>query len=296
MNTNINNTNSAIETLRDEAGNEMQTYERANKLTIKALDNGHLQADFYRTHKHIITVCDNETGFIPSDDAQTKTAIREEFRKFMADHAADVGVNFDPADRRAEQNIRKATYKTENDVREDAIAMVTPDIEIFVGKMPHADMVKGWDISVDTMIPKTKTSKGSDLAMMGIEDGKYMSNGNLAWFDIEGVVTLQVGDQEIYQGIKMELVSGQLKKFRMTQTQWNTEVVKSMIEAGLVTEEVKAEKSAETAKVGLGDAEHEGLHMDMTSEEEAKAMAEAEEYLKTSKGKGKHGKSKSKAE
>lgn len=32
--------------------------------------------------------------------------------------------------------------------------------------------------------------------------------------------------------------------------------------------------------VGLGDEEHEGLHMDLTAEEEAKAMEEAEKWLK----------------
>ena len=61
---------------------------------------------------------------------------------------------------------------------------------------------------------------------------------------------MKCGDTEIYQTIQMELVSGQLKKFRMTQTQWNTETTKSMVEAGLVEERPKAEKSAkaETTK------------------------------------------------
>ena len=35
-----------------------------------------------------------------------------------------------------------------------------------------------------------------------------------------------------------------------------------------------------TEIVGLGDEEHEGLHMDLTAEEEAKAMEEAEKWLK----------------
>ena len=37
---------------------------------------------------------------------------------------------------------------------------------------------------------------------------------------------------------------------------------------------------ADTEMVGLGDEEHEGLHMDLTAEEEAKAMEEAEKWLK----------------
>lgn len=273
---------------------------RANKLTVKADSNGNLTADFFRTHKHIATIRVEETGFVPNPDS-TKSAIREDFRKFVAEYAADWGVDFDPTDRRTEANLRKATYKTEADVIEDAIAMVTPDIEAFIAKMPHGDLITDHTISVESLTAKTQTSKGTDLALMGIENGRYASNGNLAWFDIEGLVTMKCGDTEIYQTIQMELVSGQLKKFRMTQTQWNTETTKSMVEAGLVEEKPKAEKSAKGKnkddKVGLGDEEHEGLHMDMTPEEEAKSIAEAEEYLKkTAKKSRKSKKSEEKVE
>lgn len=218
---------------------------RANRLVVKTTEDGHLQADFYRTHKHVTTIYDNETGFVAADGA-TKSAIREDFRKYVAENAETYGVTYDPTDRRTGQNIRKAIYKTEEDVREDAIAMVTPDIETFLSNMPHADLVDGFTITVDSLTPKTKTSKGSDLAMLGIEDGKYLSNDNLAWFDIEGTVTIKTADtaDTIYQTIAMELVSGQLKKFRMTQTQWNTDTTTSLIEAGIVTKEAKTEKSA----------------------------------------------------
>lgn len=218
---------------------------RANKLTVKVDGNGNLVADLFRTHKHITTIKAEDTSFKPNPDS-TKSAIREDFRKFVAEHAADWGVDYDPIDRRTEANLRKATYKSEVDVIDDAIAMVTPDIETFIAKMPHADMVSDWAIDIDSLTPKTQTSKGTDLAIMGIENGRYSSNGNLAWFDIEGLVTMNCGGTEIYQTIKMELVSGQLKKFRMTQTQWNTETTQSMVEAGLVKTE--AEKPAKTTK------------------------------------------------
>lgn len=223
---------------------------RANKLTVKVDGNGNLTADLFRTHKHITTIKVEDTSFKPNPDS-TKSAIREDFRKFVAEHAADWGVDFDPTDRRTEANLRKATYQTEADVIEDAIAMVTPDISAFIAKMPHGDLVGCYTISVESLTAKTQTSKGTDLALMGIEDGRYASNGNLAWFDIEGLVTMKCGDTEIYQTIQMELVSGQLKKFRMTQTQWNTETTKSLVEAGLVeakAETPKAEPKAEEPK------------------------------------------------
>lgn len=50
-----------------------------------------------------------------------------------------------------------------------------------------------------------------------------------------------------------------------------------------VLENTATAKKPEPTKVGLGDEEHEGLHMDMTPEEEAKAMAEAEAFLANQK-------------
>ena len=231
MNTNTTNTNILI---------------RANKLTVKVSD-GILQGDFFRTHKHLLTVSAPETGWTAPANAN-KTTERESFRLWLMEHAATYGILYDPTDRRTEANTRKATYKTEADVAEDAVAMVAPDIDTFVGKMPMADRISGHRITVESLPPKTHTSKGTDLSTMGIEDGKYASNGNLAWFDIEGVVTMDTAKGEIYQTIRMELVSGQLKKFRMTQTQWNTEVLASMLEAGVVTEEELAPKKEKKAK------------------------------------------------
>ena len=229
--------------------NTTNTLTRANKLTVK-VSGGILQGDFFRTHKHLLTVSAQETGWTTPANAN-KTTERESFRLWLMEHADTYGILYDPTDRRTEINIRKATYKTEADVAEDAVAMVTPDIDTFVAKMPMADRISGHHITVAYLAPKTHTSKGTDLSTMGIEDGKYASNGNLAWFDTEGVVTMDTAKGEIYQIIRMELVSGQLKKFRMTQTQWNTEVLASMLEAGVVTEEElapKKEKKEEKAK------------------------------------------------
>ena len=226
--------------------NTTNTLTRSNKLTVKVSD-GILQGDFFRTHKHLLTVSAHETGWTAPANAN-KTTERESFRLWLMEHAATYGIMYDPTDRRNEANIRKATYKTEADVAEDAVAMVAPDIDTFVSKMPMADRISGHRITVESLTPKTHTSKGTDLSTMGIEDGKYASNGNLAWFDIEGVVTMDTAKGEIYQTIRMELVSGQLKKFRMTQTQWNTEVLASMLEAGVVTEEELAPKKEKKAK------------------------------------------------
>lgn len=223
---------------------------RANKLTIK-IEDGKLQGDFYRTHRHLLTVRDIETNFVGTEGLN-KTATREEFRQYLIDNATNFGINYDPNDRRAEGNLRKAKYTTEDEVIEDAIAMVTPDIAKFVTKMPHADRVVKWDLDIETLFPMAKTSKGTDLALMGIEDGKYVSSGNLAWFTIEGIVTIKMDNkQTIWQTIRMELVSGQLKKFRYTQTQWNTEIKTSLAEIGIGVEIDPEKMTNEESEIGM---------------------------------------------
>lgn len=219
---------------------------RANRLTVKALTNGTLQADLFRTHKHIATINSSDTSYQPQPDAN-KSAIREGFRAYVADHASEFGIDYDPTDRRTAENMRKASYLTEDDIREDAIAMITPDIEVFLSKMPHADLITGHSIAIETLTPKTHTSKGTDLSTMGIENGKYASNGKYAWLDIEGTVIMTtIKGEDIYKTFTLELVSGQLKKSRMTQTQWNLDAKQSLADIGIVDEDpkAKAEKSA----------------------------------------------------
>lgn len=219
---------------------------RANRLTVKVLTNGIMQADFYRTHKHITSVYSDRTAYQPKADAN-KSAIREDFRSYVADHASEYGVDYDPTDRRTDANLRKASYMTEGEVAEDLVAMITPDVEKFMAKMPHSDIITLKSITADSFTPKTHTSKGTDLSTMGIENGKYINSGKLAWYDIEVTVTMMVRDTaEIYEIINMELVSGQLKKSRMTQTQWNLDAKQSLADIGIVDEDpkAKAEKSA----------------------------------------------------
>lgn len=225
---------------------------RANKLTVKVLADGTMQADFYRTHKHLLTVAQPDTTY-KVDTKANKTLTREMFRQHMADHATEYGINYDPTNRQTADNIRIAKYTTAEEVLADAAEMVQPDIKTFYGKCPWADRISHIEAVMESLTAKTTTAKGTDLATMGIEDGKYLSNGNWAWADIEGTITMVLldGKTEIYVPIKLELVSGQLKKFRMTQTQFNDAVKADLLEIHVLTEDevapktkAKAEKSA----------------------------------------------------
>lgn len=236
----------------------IETLTRANKLTVKTLPDGALVADFYRTHKHLTTIAAADTEWKPID-GQNKSAAREGFRAWVAENSATFGINYDPTDRRTEANMRKATYSTLDDVRDDAVAMMADDINKLVAKMPHAELVDGLPIiEVESITPKTTTSKGTDLSTLGIEDGRYVNSGRIAWMDIELTVALDINTPEgktdtIYQLVQMELVSGQLKKPHLTQTEWNNSIAQSLREIGIV-DESKPEKSAKKAKTPKAEA------------------------------------------
>lgn len=224
---------------------------RANKLTVKTLSDGTLQADFYRTHKHLTSTTPADIGFT-IDTKANKTMVREMFRQWCAEHSAMVGIDYDPINRQTIENTRLAKYATEEEVLNDATNMVARDVDRFIEKLPDLLKVhvKDSKLTMDSLTPKTTTAKGTLLSQMGIEDGKYLSNGNWAWADIEGTVTLTTTKgEEVYIPLSLELVSGQLKKFRMTQTQFNDAVKANMQELGLDVEpekkaKAKAEKSA----------------------------------------------------
>ena len=68
--------------------------------------------------------------------------------------------------------------------------------------------------------------------------------------------------------------------FYKTENGKKTRISRAAFEAA-ETEHIDAAVEEKTREmVGLGDEEHEGLHMDLTAEEEAKAMEEAEKWLK----------------
>ena len=219
---------------------------RANKLSVRP-DGDHFIADFYRTHAKVTTIASNETVWAPIDADANKSAKREDFRQWIAQHANTIGVMYDPEDRRTENNQRLAHYVSDDDVAVDIRNMVRSDIEQLISKMPHADLIAHHTIGLDDIRPMTKTSKGSDLSTMGIIDGKYEKTGYWAWADLDVTITLTTIDgQEIYYPLQMQLVSGQLKKAHITQTAWNTQTHTSLVEVGLVVDEKQAK--AEDAK------------------------------------------------
>lgn len=227
--------------MTDTNANTTKELVRANKLSVRP-DGDNFIADFYRTHAKVATIASNDTVWMPTDTTANKSAKREDFRQWIAQHANTIGIKYDPEDRRTESNQRLAHYVSDDDVATDLRNMVRPDIEQLIAKMPHADLIAHHTIELDDIRPMTTTGKGTPLSTMGVIDGKYEKTGYWAWADLDVMITLTVIDgQEIYYPLQMQLVSGQLKKAHITQTAWNTQTRASLIEIGLIKEDAKAE-------------------------------------------------------
>ena len=213
--------------------------ERANRIAVQSTYTGY-KADFYRTHKHLATILSCETGW-EADEQANKSAQREDFRKFSIEHAADIGILWDPDDKRTDSNKRIPKYENDEMLSKDAVDLMLGDMETLTNKCPYEVTMLG--LTADSISPVSMSAKGTDLSKLGIIDGKYEKSGNWAWADVEMVLTLTKDGQEVYYTTTCQLVSGQLKKPHLTKTAFVEDVRKSLEEAGLLpNEEAKAEE------------------------------------------------------
>jgi hypothetical protein len=216
---------------------------RANRIAVQASGTGY-KADFYRTHKKLATLISEDTSW-EADESMNKSAQREDFRKFAIEHSADIGIDWNPSDMRTDENKRVAKYETEAQLLEDVRNMMEGDIRKLITESGLDIKFMGlpaWDM---TAIPVTHSAKGTDLAKLGVIDGKYEKSGNWAWANIEAVAVIEASNgQEIYYSFTCQLVSGQLKKPHITKTSFGDSIKESLKEIGLITEEAKAEESA----------------------------------------------------
>lgn len=227
--------------------------ERANRIAVQTTEYGY-KADFYRTHKKLATMLSEESGW-EADQTLNKSALREDFRRFAIEHAGDIGILWNPQDLRSEENKRIPKYENDDLLKADAVAMLEQDIYQLVAKCPHG--VSYISMEAETIVAVTHSAKGTDLTKLGVLDGKYERSGNWAWADVEILVTLTKCGEELYYTTKVQLVSGQLKKPHITQTNFNDSIKESLKEAGIWQEEVKAENTAKTEPVVVEEVQEE---------------------------------------
>ena len=232
--------------------------ERANRIAVQTTDTGY-KADFYRTHKHLATLLSCETGW-EADEQANKSAQREDFRKFAIEHSADIGIDWDPTDKRSDNNKRIPKYENDDILIEDAIKLLWDDMWELV-QASNLGVEMG-TLSVDSISPVSRSAKGTDLSKLGIIDGKYEKSGNWAWADVDMVLTLTKDGQEIYYTTTCQLVSGQLKKPHITKTAFVEDVRKSLEEAGLLPSEDEAKEEG---------SKQEEVQQEVQAEEKPKA-------------------------
>lgn len=211
----------------------MTTLIRANRVAVKANGENYV-ADFYRTHKAIASVHSELTDWQKPADAN-KTLERESFRKWAIEHAEDYNIDWKPQDMRAENNMRRPKYESDQALVDDAIKMLIPEMRALVDKCKYP--IEWAGINHEDTVPLETTSTGRDLSTMGIIDGKYEKSGNWAWADINFTVTFKYKNEENYIPVTMQLVSGQLKKNGMGITEFTCKVRQEILGNGLATEE-----------------------------------------------------------
>lgn len=207
---------------------------RANRVAVKA-NGDNFVADFYRTHKAIASIHSENTDWVAPEDATNKTAARESFRQWIIANAEEYNINWDPADKRSDSNVRRARYETDESLVEDAMCMIIPQMKVLVEKCKYP--IEWAGISHEDIIPMTHTGSGRSLDTMGIVGGKYEKTGNWAWAELGFVTIFKFKGEECYVTTPMQLVSGQLKKVNMGITEFTSKVKEEIINSGLATED-----------------------------------------------------------
>lgn len=209
---------------------------RANRVAIKANGENFI-ATFYRTHTIVADIHSENTEWKAPADGN-KALIREDFRKWITENAGVFNIEYDPTDRRTDGNVRKANYTTDDELVNDAMAMLLPQMQDLAGKVTEKYPNIEWGGVVhDDIVPSQTTRSGKDLSTMGITDGKYNKSGNWAWAVLKFTVTMKYSGNEVYIPTEMQLVSGQLKKADMGIQKFTDAVKAEIIAAGLATAE-----------------------------------------------------------
>lgn len=211
---------------------------RANRVAIRTMGED-IVAVFYRTHKLLKEVNSNDTTWNTPEQAVNKLMVRENFRLWIIENAAEFGIQYDPIDRRSAENTRTPKYETDDMLIKDAESMILPEMRALVDKVTVKYPDVEWaGVAHDEIVPMTKTGSGKELTDLGIVNGRYgKGEGNWAWAVVKFTVTIKYKGNECYIPVQMQLVSGQLKKTGIGITDFTAKIKTEIIEAGLATAE-----------------------------------------------------------
>lgn len=193
---------------------------RANRIVVEPIGTAWL-ATFYKTHFEIGTINSAQTAWVPNPD-MTMTGQREDFRLWAIKNADIAGADWVPDDLRQDWNIRVANYNTDELVHTDIEKMIAdlvlPNLIEYTTKLK----VQYLRADFEDIVPTYTTSKGNPIQY--VTDGKYDKNGNWAWGTIQTTLVFDHDGTEVYVTRNFELVSGCLKKMRITKPDFEAEI------------------------------------------------------------------------
>ena len=181
--------------------------ERANRVTVASTPSGGLIATYYRTHKRLAQVKSTDTTW-QADEGANITAQRESFRTWVQEHANDYGVAWNPTQQAQAWERKHKKYHTDEQVAEDASTMLEAEISR-ITKLSGYDAAAG-EITLDRICP-------SDADRPYCTRGRYDKDGAWAWADVKMAVTLTIDGHDVEVIQPMQIVSGQLKKVKLTK-------------------------------------------------------------------------------
>ena len=190
------------------------TSPRANRVVVRATDDGGFEAEFFKTHKHIAVVASKDTDWHRNKE-HNPTQAREDFRTWIQSNASKFGVNWMPELQQQAWDRKYWKYETDEQVEEDAIELMGWTIKTICEKVGLK--VELGKMALDSIVPM-------DSPLGYVENGKYTKNGNWAVAQVNLEVRATIEDKEIDIIYPIEMRSGQLTKIKLTK-----EEIKAMV-------------------------------------------------------------------
>lgn len=190
------------------------TNPRANRVVVRATEDGGFEAEFFKTHKHIAVVASKDTDWHRNKE-HNPTQAREDFRTWIQSNASQFGVNWMPELQQQAWDRKYWKYETDEQVEEDAIELMGWTIKTICEKVGLK--VELGKMVLDSIVPM-------DSPLTYVENGKYTKNGNWAVAQVNLEVRATIEDKEIDIIYPIEMRSGQLTKIKLTK-----EEIKAMV-------------------------------------------------------------------
>lgn len=191
---------------------DMAIVERANRVSIAVDEDGLFVARWYRTHKYLGASRQGDIAWTPSNN-HNRTQQRESFRRAVEESALLLGYNYDPTDRRAEENIVPSRYMDSDTVTNTAYKWAYNQIAQILEDTNDLG-IEGllWDITESTFRP-LDTYKDRPVQ-------STYKDGAIAYGECIITVAIERADCRVVNALDLtyRIVSGQLSKAKVTKT------------------------------------------------------------------------------